>query len=123
MEEYFIRITEDNAVETLHTAEPADFHFFNEAIGSRFFEIVRFGKFTKQVLVIDEEGRLRERGVNMIASLLARQPIFGTVLIAKEGERDGELDLIGFDLKSVTAARVALHVSLMHSGLFEDAQP
>lgn len=121
MKEYFIRITPDNRVKIIDTEAPTDYRFYADAIGARIFEIVRFGKRTNQVLVVNEESLLHEKPQpNVIASLLAERPIFDTVLIATEDIRDGEPDLLGFqDAKHAIAARIALHIAIMHTGIFE----
>ena len=120
MAEIFIRLTPECAVSNVPCLGTPDLDFFYEEIGTHSIEIVRFGHL-KQCLIVDECGRLRESPqINPIASLLAGQPICGTVLIAKEGERNGEPAIIGFTEKEVIAARLGLHFALMSSGLFTD---
>lgn len=119
MAEFFIHITPECDVSTTVCTGKPDLDFFYEEIGTNSIEIVRFGKKTRHCFIVDEMGRLRKSPkLNPIASLIVNQPIFGTVLIGKEDERNGEPDIIGFTEKEVIAARLALHVSLMSSGLF-----
>lgn len=120
MAEIFVRITPECVVSNVPCLGTPDLDFFYEEIGTHSIEIVRFGHIG-QCLIVDECGRLRESPqTNPIASLLAGQPIFGNALIAKEGDRNGEPDIIGFTEKEVIAARLGLHVALMSSGLFTD---
>ena len=122
MLEYFIRITPNNTVETVSTDNPHLFWYYSQ-INADSIEIVRFNRQINHVLVVDEEGLLKENPqTNLIASVLANQLIVGTVLIAREGMRDGEPDIKGFSLDRVTAVRLGLHYALMKSGLFEDAE-
>ena len=122
MIEYFIRITPDNAISTVKTDKPHLFWYYSQ-INADSIEIVRFNRAMKHVLIVDEEGLLKSNPkMNMIASMLAGQMIVGTVLIAREDLREGEPDIVGFNINEVTAARLGLHYALMNSGLFEDAE-
>ena len=123
MKEYFIRITPENTIETISTENP-DIDFYYQAIGCRCMEIVRgFAKRSKQVAIVDEESLCKENPrLNVIASFICGRPLFDTVLIAREDLRDGEPDIIGFTIEQATAARLAMRVCLMKSGLFEDAE-
>lgn len=122
MLEYFIRMTPDNTVSTVSTDNPHLFWYYSQ-INADSIEIVRFNRQMKHVLIVDEEGLLKDNPrTNLIASLLAGQMIVGTVLIAREGMRNGEPDIKGFSLDSVTAVRLGLHYAMMKSGLFEDAE-
>lgn len=119
-EKYYVRITPQGAVSIIKTDGNADFHFFNEMIGSRLFEIVRFAPKTKQIMLVDEEGLLKEKPeFNAAASLISGQPLCGTVIIAREDILNGEHDIVGFTIEQVTAVRLALHVCLSGSGLFK----
>ena len=62
-----------------------------------YIEIVRpFGSSGGHlVMVVNDEGLLRDLPANSIGSLLYGDMIAGTVVIMKEGFRDGEPDLIG----------------------------
>lgn len=121
--EYFIRITPQCAVSTVSTDNPHLFWYYGQ-INADSIEIVRgFADRSKQVMVVDEEGLINGSAVNPIASLLYGHVICGTVLIAREDLRNGEPDIVGFTIEQVTAARMALHVFLMKTGLFEDSEP
>lgn len=120
--EYFVKITPTEkgcSVETVQNAEPGLTWYYSQ-IGCRSIEVVRLNlKSKKQVLVIDEEGRLRKNPqLNYVASLLYGDIIYGTVLLCKEDLRDGEPDIVGFDQQELEAARLALHFALMESDLF-----
>ena len=121
MREYFILITPDNFVKGIAT-DNADLNFYYSALECRSIEIVRPFGYTadgQQVMIIDEEGRLKERPrVNPIASIIANQMLYGNVMIAIEGERNGEPDIIGFDKVHAGIAMAAIRITLESSGLF-----
>lgn len=121
MKEYFILITPDNCVKGIVT-ENANLDFYYSALECRSIEIVRPFRNThagQQVMVIDEEGRLKDRPrVNTIASVLANQLLYGNVMIAIEGKRNGEPDIIGFDKPHANIAMSAIRITLETSGLF-----
>lgn len=121
MREYFILITPDNHVKGIAT-DKADLNFYYSAIECRSIEIVRPFGYTadgQQVMIIDEEGRLKdEPRVNTIASVLANQMLYGNVMIAIEGEKNGEPDIIGFDKPHANLALLAITMTLESSGLF-----
>lgn len=99
MNEYFLLITTDNHVKTCCTEHPG-LRFYYRQLGCRSIEIIRpfTGKTTKnQVFVIDEEGALKPNRINMVASLFYGDAIFGNVLLAQEGIRNGEPDICGFN--------------------------
>lgn len=121
--EYFIRITPQCVVSTVSTEHPHLYWYYGQ-INADSIEIVRgFADRSKQVMVVDEEGAINGSDLNPIASFLARQHIFGTVLIAREDLRNGEPDIVGFTIELVTAARLSLHLALTNSGIFEDSEP
>ena len=62
-----------------------------------FIEIVRpFGRFGGHlVMVVNEEGLIQDLPANPIGSLIYGDMIAGTIVIMKEGIRNGEPDLIG----------------------------
>lgn len=121
MREYFILITPDNYVKGIST-DNANLNFYYNVLECRSIEIIRPYKETldgQQIMVIDEEGRLKERPrVNTIASVLANQMLYGNVLIAIEDERNGEPDIIGFDNVHAVIAMSAIRITLERSGLF-----
>lgn len=120
--EYFIRITPQCSVSTVSTENPHLYWYYGQ-INADSIEIVRgFADRSKQVMIVDEEGAINGSALNPIASYLTHRPIFGTVLLAREDLRNGEPDVVGFSIERVTAARLALHVCLMNSGVFEDGE-
>lgn len=64
-----------------------------------FIEIVRpFGRSGGHlVMVVNDEGLIRGLSANPIGSLIYGDTIAGTIVIMKEGIRDGEPDLIGLN--------------------------
>lgn len=121
--EYFIRITPQCAVSTVSTENPHLYWYYGQ-INADSIEIVRgFADRSKLVMVVDEEGAINGSTLNPIASFLTHQRIYGTVLLAREDLRNGEPDIIGFTIERVTAARLALHLALINSGIFEDSEP
>lgn len=125
MKEHFILITTDNRIRGVMTSTPS-LMFYYSMIGCRSIEIVRpFPKHTeaRQIMVIDEEGRLRKNPrLNVIASMLAGQPLYGNVMIAKEDFRDGEPDIVGYDRQSAEGIITCIRVALQASGCFEETE-
>ena len=121
--EYFIRITPQCVVSTVSTENPHLYWYYGQINADR-IEIMRgFADRSKQVMVVDEEGAINGSEINPVASYLTHRPIFGTVLIAREDLRNGEPDIVGFTIERVTVARIALHLALTNSGIFEDSEP
>lgn len=53
-------------------------------------------------MIVDEEGLLKGYGLNLVGSYLYEtdkhgQPIVGTIVLMKDGYRDGEPDIVGLD--------------------------
>lgn len=123
MKEHFILITTDNRIRGVRTETPS-LMFYYSMIGCRSIEIVR--PFTntpqaRQIMVIDEEGRIRKNPrMNVIASMLAGQSLYGNVLIAKEDFRNGEPDICGYDRQSAEAIITCIRIALKASGLFTE---
>lgn len=120
--EFFVRIGVDNSISTVMTEKPS-IHFFYHHIECESIEIVRFAKKTNQIAVVDEEALCKDKPkMNLIASYIMCRPVFGNVLICKEGERDGEPDIVGFNALEVTAARLAMSKVIEKSGMFERSE-
>ena len=117
--EFFVRIGVDNSISTVMAGKPS-IHFYYRHIDCESIEIVRFAKKTNLIAVVDEEALCKdEPKMNLIASYIMCRPVFGNVLICKEGERDGEPDVVGFNAFEVTSARLAMSKVIEKSGLFE----
>ena len=124
MKEHFILITPENRIKGIRTSN-ACLRFYYEVVNCRSIEIVRpfrdCPSCRDHVFVLDEEGRLKdEPRLNVIASLLANIPLYGNVLIAKEGLRNGEPDIMGFDREGAESVIRSIHFSLTGSGLFTE---
>lgn len=114
-ENLFIRITPENSVQGIKKdGKETMLDFLYSAIGCKSIEIVRFGKRTKQVAVVDEEGKLNDSKLNLIASVLLHQHIYGVVIFCIEGE----CDLRGYKPFECACARYAIDRTLQESGLF-----
>lgn len=119
-QEFFIRISVDFTVTTIAAERKPDLQFYYDQIGADDIEIIRQWKKTHQVLIVDGCGLLRENPqVNILASYLTGREIVGNVLMCKEGLRDGEPDIIGYNIKEVTAARLAIRTIFDQSPLFD----
>ena len=119
-QEFFIRIGTDLSVSTIAAVRKPDLKFYYEQIGADDIEIIRQWKKTKQVLIVDGCGLLRdEPQINVLPSYLTGRQIVGNVLMCKEGLRDGEPDIIGYSLHEAIAARLAISCILDESGRFE----
>lgn len=124
MREWFVYFPPDSFTPQIIPVTIADddalLTFFYLTIGCKSVETVRFGS-PSEVLVCDEEGLCKENPkANFIGSALYRGVIVGGVIIAKEGQRNGEPDLIGFDTmnEAFAAAQAARTVAQMkYSGL------
>ena len=125
MKEHFVLLTTDNRIRGVMTSTPS-LMFYYSMIGCRSIEIVRPFRgtnITRQIMVIDEEGRLRNNPrMNVIASMIAGQPLYGNVLIAKEDFRNGEPDIVGYDRQSAEAIITKIRVALQASGSFEETE-
>lgn len=125
MKEHFILLTTDNRLKGVRTDTPS-LKFYYSMIGCRSIEIVRPFRGTRierQIMVIDEEGRLRNNPrMNVLASIIAGQPLYGNVLIAKEDMRNGEPDICGFDRQSAENIITSLRFALQASGCFEETE-
>ena len=78
-----IRLNVDGTVETF---EDTSLESMQQAVGGC-IEIIRFGS-QEQLMVLDEEGKLKNKPINKVATLLANihDYIVGDVLIAEDGE-------------------------------------
>lgn len=126
MKEHFILITPENRIQGIRTTN-ACLRFYYEVVNCQSIEIVRpfrdCPSCRDHVFVLDEEGRLKdEPRLNVIASMLAQIPLYGNVLIAKEGLRNGEPDIMGFDRAGAESVIRSIHFSLTGSGLFTEAE-
>lgn len=78
----------------------------SQAIDCDFIEIVRPVGYYPCVLVIDDSGRLKDKPVNKLASLIYGikrhgEPIVGNALLLKEGMFNGEPDLMSLDVEDL----------------------
>lgn len=124
--EHFILITPENRIQGIRTSN-ACLRFYYEVVNCRSIEIVRpfrdCPSCRDHVFVLDEEGRLKdEPRLNVIASMLVQLPLYGNVLIAKEGLRNGEPDIMGFDRAGAESVIRSIHFSLTGSGLFMECE-
>ena len=72
---------------TAENFEDTSLESMQQAVGG-YIEIIRFGS-QEQMMVLDEEGKLKNKPINEVATLLANIPgdyIVGDVLIAEDGE-------------------------------------
>lgn len=118
MNEYFLLITTGNHIKTCCTAHPGLLFFYRQ-LGCRSIEIIRpfTGKTTRnQVFVIDEEGALKPNQINVVASMFYGMPIYGNVLLAKEGIRNGEPDIVGFEWDEFQFTKLAFRDCLETAG-------
>lgn len=104
MTEYIVIITPAPKVTftVKETNEKMLLHDLQDAVDG-FIEIVRpFGSSGGPlVMVVNDEGLIRGLPANPIGSLIYGDTIAGTIVIMKEGIRDGELDLIGLTEEEV----------------------
>lgn len=119
-QEFFIVIGVDMSFKTVAAERKPDLDFYYSLIGEQGLEIIRHWTKTKQVLLVDDCGLLRENPrMNVLASYLTGRKLVGNVVMCKEGMRDGEPDIIGYTLHEATAARLALQAVFDNSPLFE----
>lgn len=110
MKEWFISINAENEFKVVCCDPERDsmLDFFYSQIECSSIECVRIkpDSLGREILmIVDEEGLLKYRKDNVIASLLyqkygACSSIVGTVLIGEPGTRDGEPDIVGFTERS-----------------------
>lgn len=99
MEEIAILVTAENTVEqiVLEAEDDSLWIPITDAIGG-FMEIVRPRSFNEPyIMIVDEEGLLKDKPINLWASFAYGETIVGDVLIMKEGFRNGEPDIIGLE--------------------------
>lgn len=91
-------------------------NFLYQQIGCRSVETVRFGRSGTSVLVVDEEGLLKENPVpNIVGCALYPGYLVGNLILCEEGTRDGEPDIVGFSsmIEAHAAAQAAKTVALL----------
>lgn len=107
----FVKVFEDNAVEIVDVNQNVPFYkAAQEAIGDGcgIFEVANINvnpfkeKFKSLEVMIDEEGRLTNKGVNPLGSYLYGynvhgQPICGNIIFGKETMTEDGPDIIGLD--------------------------
>ena len=94
-------------------------NFLYKEIGCSSIETVFFSKQSGDLMIVDEEGLFKEPlQVNLIGTALYPAGIVGTVILGKEGQRDGELDLVGYPsiLEATAAAGAAKTLAEMKYG-------
>lgn len=92
--------------------------FLYETIKCRSIEIVRFSSPT-DVIIVDEEGLLDPNcQISLVGTALTRGVIVGGIVIAQEGVRNGEPDIIGYPSMNdaFAAAMAAKTIAEMHYG-------
>lgn len=99
--------------EIRNTRELLDFLY--DTIGCSSIETVRFSSPTDRIIV-DEEGLLKQDfQINLVGSALTESLIVGRIVLAREGCRDGEPDLLGYESmeQAFVAARAASTIAKM----------
>lgn len=92
--------------------------FLWDSIDCECIDIIRFGKVRdgeRQIAIVDDNGRLNGSKINMIASVLLRMPVYGTVLF---GIETGD-NIRGYNPVEGMCARYAIDRTLSDSGLFK----
>ncbi len=80
---------------------------FNEAVYKLLnidcYDIVRMPGHGNSIMLVDDEGHIRESPYNARASILSRYPygLVGDALVVAEGMVDGEPDVVGLDPQRV----------------------
>ena len=100
MKEYVIQITPDFDL-NIRELDPGNILGDLQSLCGGYIQTV-LARFQEQnmVLVLDEEGKLKDKPVNVIATWLSdfqMDKIVGPAVLCREGLRDGEPDLVGFD--------------------------
>ena len=99
--------------EIRNTRELLDFLY--DTIGCSSIETVRFSSPTERIIV-DEEGLLKKDfQISPVGSALTESLIVGGIVLAREGCRDGEPDLIGYESmgEAIAAAYAASTIAKM----------
>ena len=104
---YAVKLNVNNTIEMIEIPKDHDYKWYAKQIGCDFIEVVH-PRYYPHPFVIDEEGRLKDNYVNIIASAMHgtfehNEPIVGTAILMDEGLVDGEPDLIGFSLEKATS--------------------
>ena len=98
---YAVKLMTDGSSQILSIPDHCDFTWYAQEIGCEWIEIVR-PRNSKYVLIVDEEGLLKDNKMNPHASaiygfLKHGQPIAGDALILKEEMGDEGPELTGVD--------------------------
>lgn len=99
MKEYVIQITPDCEL-NIEELDPENVLGDLQSLCGGYIQTV-LARFQDRslVLVLDEEGKLKDKPVNVIATWLTdfqMDKIVGPAVLCREGLRDGEPDLVGF---------------------------
>lgn len=95
-------------------------NFLYQQISCSSIETVRFGRSGSAVLVVDEEGLLKEDPTpNLIGCALYPGYIVGNLILCEIGKRDGETDIVGFPSMleahaAAAAAKTVAQLKAMH---------
>lgn len=106
--EYFVKFPAMSTIPEIIEAEISGtrelLDLLYREIGCESVETVRFSH-GKILMIVDEEGHWKKNPrISLIGTGLYHGAIVGTVIIAQEGIRDGEPDVMGFDTREQAEA-------------------
>lgn len=109
--EYFVKFPAMSTIPEIIEAEISGtrelLDLLYHEIGCESVETVRFSH-GKDLMIVDEEGLCKENPrISLVGIVLYPGAIVGTVIIAQEGIRDGEPDVLGFDTRNHAEAAAA----------------
>ena len=121
--DYVIKLNSDNTIEIIEFPEGREFSWYSEQIGCEWIEIVR-PKYSKYVLIVDEEGKLKDNHINLFASSMYGtfehgDPIVGTCILMKEDFVDGEPDLVGMTYDEALKVKTELDSQFENANVFK----
>ena len=124
MVEWFVKFPAGSLIPEIIPVTIADadalLNFFYQQIGCSSIETVRFGKSGESLLIVDEEGLLKEDPVpNLIGCALYPGYIVGNLILCQIGTRDGDPDAVGFSTMieahaAAQAAKTVAELKAMH---------
>lgn len=102
--EYVIHITPDNLVRVEELDPAKALEDFRRLCGGNIQTVPARLEDWDLILAVDEEGKLKGADVNILGTVLTMKAlpadrIVGPAVLCKEGIRDGEPDLVGFERK------------------------
>lgn len=124
--EYAIKLNVNQTVDIIKIPDIKGTDWYAKQIGCDWIEVVR-PKYANDdyMLVLDEEGKLKDNCINLIASSMYGtfdhgDPIVGNCLLLAEKYRNGEIELCGFTYEKACEIKESIEFDMKSSKKFQD---